>query len=924
MLPKRSNILVVQWARLGDLFHSRSLCAITVRKYCPANVTLCFDSRYESVVRDFPEVDNLLPVNLGGLTAQFRTDASLPDAFADLIDLQSQIEAYDVVVNLTNHAAAIQFASAVNAPLKLGYGFDSTGVLQDLEDAVRNNRSPKHVADIWSSLVAVNSSTVQLMTIGTNVKETSAHNTAIICDAGSKERSLSSVSIENIIETIRKFRTSQIVLLGSSTSPFVATHPSVSDLRGSTSLSDLKALLSNAEFVIGPDTGALHYAAALGKPVLGIYLDGASPVVTGPLTTMVGSITATSQCSAFQAELRSTLCNWLNGAAAQQLALSSSQASRCPLSIVITEYGQTHYTDSLLKCLKDCTLPVGSEIIVMSSGLGQSDLQVALTRQYLITDMTDGKRSFAEVCNRGALLARGEWLLLLNDDCEIESSAFEALWNCREQNTVVGPILRNWDGTLQSAGFYYDGTQVHEVCSTGLTLKDSVHGVSAAAMLINRAAFYSLGGFDRGFRNGYEDVDLCLRARTMGISTKVASCSVTHFKGSSPERYDNDNENLIRLNQRWGVMKPRSKDALRLSHATTPLVIVSDEQQESAGALLRWVDPLKRCGLRLGKDFSWLNVADTDEESMRVALEKASAVIVFRAVSNELMRLQLLNWQTEQNGPLCYDCDDLLIGRFQKGSLREQTRSVYESGVREIAMQADILIAPNKHLFEQFGEAPSRQFVIDTIPLQIHLATRAKRQARGEFRIGYAGSTVHQTDLAIVTTTLEQLLEADESIRFYWWGAHPAGLSNHPQVRRGGDWMSDYSSHVRRIQGASIDLWIAPLGEAPHNSMRSAIKAFEYIGCGAPCLFSNVDPFRRNLCTVAPHLLVDNTTSAWAEAIMHWRSADELSTYHKELARARSLIGQLAQNRTAYRHLIKMLLQRPGASIKDMSRALAV
>ena len=141
-------------------------------------------------------------------------------------------------------------------------------------------------------------------------------------------------------------------------------------------------------------------------------------------------------------------------------------------------------------------------------------------------------------------------------------------------------------------------------------------------------------------------------------------------------------------------------------------------------------------------------------------------------------------------------------------------------------------------------------------------------------------------------------------------------MSNNPQVRRGGDWLSDYSSHVHRIQNANIDLWIAPLGDAPHNSMRSAIKAFEYIGCGAPCLFSNVDPFRRELGSVTPHLLVENTTDAWSEAIEHWRTVDELSTCHSELASARVLITQLSQDRTSYRQFIKMLRQHSPSYLK--------
>jgi heptosyltransferase I len=53
------------------------------------------------------------------------------------------------------------------------------------------------------------------------------------------------------------------------------------NLNGKTSLKQLAALLSQADVLLAPDTGAVHIATALGTPVIGLYAV-ATPGLTGP------------------------------------------------------------------------------------------------------------------------------------------------------------------------------------------------------------------------------------------------------------------------------------------------------------------------------------------------------------------------------------------------------------------------------------------------------------------------------------------------------------------------------------------------------------------------------------------------------------------------------------------------------------------
>ena len=64
--------------------------------------------------------------------------------------------------------------------------------------------------------------------------------------------------------------------------------------------------------------------------------------------------------------------------------------------------------------------------------------------------------------------------------------------------------------------------------------------------------FLRLRGFDEGFRNGGEDVDLCFRARALGRTCHVALHSrILHHVSASPGRKLRDEENSRRLAHRW-------------------------------------------------------------------------------------------------------------------------------------------------------------------------------------------------------------------------------------------------------------------------------------------------------------------------------------------------------------------------------------
>lgn len=909
MRTPRRRILVIQWARLGDLFHSRPLCEEVKRRDSRCSITLSCDSQYAGIAGIFPEIDAVLPVNIRQIVAQARSDAMLAYLLDEILALTGQSGSYDTVYNLTNAQAAMDFARMAAKLENRGYGAaDST--LPEYDNGTTANKK-LHISEQWARFAVSEyelSYPISLAPKGLPERE---RRMAIICDAGAAGRTLSSETIQCLMEVTEQSGF-QYVMLGtilSRSQPVQTSSPF--DLRGKTTLDQLHTILRSCSHAVGPDTGALHFAAALGCSTYGLYLDGADPDTTGQLSADAKNTNAELQDKTFLAALETRIYEWLNKRTSYIHSASRRVAARksvCPLSVIITEHKQVHYTEHLLESMRSCQLPNNSEIIVVSSGMDDADERIALDRSGVRAYVSQESLSFSAACNTGARLAKGDWLLFLNDDCELSPTSFDTLWSEKSVDSIVSPRLRYWDGCVQSAGVAVEDGVVNDIEDTQpRPLADDIDAVSAAAMLMSRAAFLDLGGFDETFLNGYEDVDLCLRAKRNGVQTKVADCDVLHYRGSSPERYDQDDRNQQLFKQRWDQHTPQRKVLRNTgSRQSARLVVISDESVESAGMWLRWKSPLTRLGLSYGRDFACIDTSQITALELDGVIANAEAVVVFRSVSNKAHRDILQSWHEQRGGILIYDCDDVLLNRFPAHSIRAKHRVAFELNVRSLVECADLITCPNETVALQFENTKSSPKLLPTAPLLEHFNGKARTSSDGAFRIGYAGSSTHSIDLAIAIPALERLLNEEENVWFYWWGVHPGKLAYHPRVRCGGRWINDYTMHLKRIRSVPIDLWIAPMNDTMHNKARSPIKAFEYIGMESLSLYSDVLPFRRAVGTRAPDLLIENSINTWYDALADVSSGCTHRLMN-QVKCARDHLFELSQDLCAYESMLDLV-----------------
>jgi GT2 family glycosyltransferase len=139
---------------------------------------------------------------------------------------------------------------------------------------------------------------------------------------------------------------------------------------------------------------------------------------------------------------------------------------------------------------------------------------------------------FGAGCNALAATSTADWLLFLNADARIVSWPFEAM----PAPAIIGPMMVDSGHPGRHYGLSYRVRD--EIRRSWLRRYDGPPAgtgfVSGAALLIPRATFLEVGGFDARYFMYYEDIDLCLRANQRGVPTFVEPAwTVRHQGGHS-------------------------------------------------------------------------------------------------------------------------------------------------------------------------------------------------------------------------------------------------------------------------------------------------------------------------------------------------------------------------------------------------------
>lgn len=265
------------------------------------------------------------------------------------------------------------------------------------------------------------------------------------------------------------------------------------------------------------------------------------------------------------------LAPWRDTTSEEAVVLDTTP--RC--SIVIPVHNRADLTRQCLDALLDLRDSSPSfEIIVVDDASGDDTPRLLAAYQGRARSVTLAQNGgFATACNAGAAAARGDYLVFLNNDTIPQPGWLTALVAHADANleaAVVGAKLLYPDETVQHAGvsFGFDRYPHHLYAGfpadhPAVNKSRPFRAVTAACCLVRGVAFHAVGGFDRAFVNGWEDVDLCLRLGERGHQVHYCAESVLyHLESASRNvRADREQRNRDLYATRW--MARIEPDAIR-------------------------------------------------------------------------------------------------------------------------------------------------------------------------------------------------------------------------------------------------------------------------------------------------------------------------------------------------------------------------
>ena len=229
------------------------------------------------------------------------------------------------------------------------------------------------------------------------------------------------------------------------------------------------------------------------------------------------------------------------------------------VSIIILNWNGLAVLGPCLKALDENTTG-DYEIIVLDNGSreqGVEDIVRTNSRARLIRQPHN--LGFAKGNNLAAREARGENLVFLNNDTLPQPGWLPPLLETFKRYPgcgLVGPRIVDADGSMLHAGSYFVPA-VREYVSAyrgypadiaELRVPRECEVYIACAIMLERALFERLGGFDEYYFQGYEDFDLCLKIREQGLAVRYCPDStVVHFENTSMRRLDAKTKKESRL-----------------------------------------------------------------------------------------------------------------------------------------------------------------------------------------------------------------------------------------------------------------------------------------------------------------------------------------------------------------------------------------
>jgi len=510
-----------------------------------------------------------------------------------------------------------------------------------------------------------------------------------------------------------------------------------------------------------------------------------------------------------------------------------------------------------------------------------------------------GPFNFSAMNNRAVALARGEYILLLNNDTAalhedwLDEMVSQAL---RPEVGIVGAKLLFPDGRIQHAGVILGmrGAAEHPFIGQAAEyrgyfgramLTQNLSAVTGACLLIAKALYEAVGGLDeKDFQVSYNDVDLCLRVRERGKKIVFTPWAILLHEGSASQRGEVERKPSVDKEKRFAGEKmtfyrrwlPQlafdpaynrhlslaSTDYLLEDQAALtwdpgwrprPRILVHPADREGCGEY-RIIAPM-RALQRAGRVQGWETMRIFEPAEMeRFAPE---SVVVQRQM--EWPQIEALERHKALSKAFrVFEIDDLITNLPVKSVHRAHIHKDIAKRFRKAAGLCNRLVVATQPLAEAYrGFSDEIRVQPNCIEDAVWGGLLPRRRNSAKPRVGWAGGVGHTGDLELVADVVREL---SSEVDWVFLGLCPDALKPYVREFHSGVPLPRYPA---KLASLDLDLAIAPLENNPFNEAKSHLRLLEYGILGYPVVCSDIFPYRGDF----PVWRVANRHRDWVRTI---------------------------------------------------------
>ena len=507
--------------------------------------------------------------------------------------------------------------------------------------------------------------------------------------------------------------------------------------------------------------------------------------------------------------------------------------------------------------------------------------------------------NYSAINNMAAREARGEYLVLLNNDTGvIENNWLDHLLNhgLRPEVGITGAKLLYPTGNIQHAGVvmglrgpadhpFIDSSSEKSGYMNRLHCDQNYNVVTAACLLVRKSVYEQVGGLDEDqFRVSYNDVDFCLKVREAGYLTVWTPYSIVMHEGSvSQKSVDKATQEKKRqrftgeqdaMYQKWlpviandpaynpnlslnntgfqlQVDAPGTWKPLHWNPLPTLLAITADRTHHHQRHFL---DRLMSLHDQAIAETLLPFVPPSIGEMARIS--PASLILqetITPAAQEWLARLRKATSQFT-----VFTLDNYLPALPAKSLLRDTLPAEITAALQATLRHTDRLIVSSAMLAETCASwHHDVRFIEPRVSSAQWGNLVIERRYGHKPRVGWVCDGENSADLEIIHKVIVQL---SDRVEWVLMGYCPPSLRSH---------VSEYHAAVnvehypQKLASLNLDLVLEPLADNQYNRHRSVIRLLEFGACGYPVICSDNVSMRNEYLVTR----VKNTTNAWLEAI---------------------------------------------------------